>query len=146
MDETNEILLNSWLRLSKAIYNERIVPDLTYNESLIYNLLYRNQRKNPEKPLTATDLCKSTKILKSQMNRILNNMEQKKMIVRERSTVDKRQVLVKLEEEQLDIYHRQHEKILDIVDEIINKMGKEKALQTIEIFNLVSDIAEEVIQ
>lgn len=146
MDETNEILLNSWLRLSKAIYNERIVPDLPYNESLIYNLLYRNQQKNPEKPLTATDLCKSTKILKSQMNRILNSMEQKKMIVRERSTTDKRQVLVRLEQEQIEIYQKQHEKILDIVDEIINKMGKEKARQTIEIFNLVSDIAEEVIE
>ena len=68
---TNEALLGAWLRLSTSINNSRLVTELPYNESLICNVLYRNDLLHNEKKLTATELCAETKILKSQMNRSL---------------------------------------------------------------------------
>lgn len=143
--ERNEQLLDAWLRLSISINNARLVSELPYNEALICNILYRNQLQNPEKKLTATDLCSETRMQKSQMNRTLNSMEEKNLIIRKRSGKDKRQVFVLLNMNQTEIYEKQHKKVLKIVDTLIEKIGTEKAEQTLELFTMIAEIAEEVI-
>lgn len=145
MTALNEQLLESWLLLSTSIINDKVVSDMPYNESLICNILYRNQLQNPEKKLTATDLCAETKMLKSQMNRTLNNMEKKKLISRERSGQDKRQILVTFHPENADSYRAQHEKILKIADAIIAELGPDKAREVIKLFENISGMAREII-
>lgn len=145
MTEINEEVLDAWLRLTTTIVNERIVSDLPYNETMICGVLYRYARNCPEKKLTATQLCGKLKMLKSQMNRTLNSMEEKGLIFRERSGEDKRQVYVSLNMEMVGVYERQHEKILDFVDRLLDKVGKEKAGEIIKLFTMISDTAEEVI-
>lgn len=145
MKPINEQLLDAWLRLSTVINNERVVSDVPYNESLICNILYRNQIQAPDRQLTATDLCNETRMLKSQMNRTLNSMEEKGFIRRERSTLDKRQVLVALDMDGIFLYQDQHSKILNLLDTIIAKMGNDKALEAISLFTQISKIANEVL-
>jgi len=65
--------------------------------------------------MTATELCCFTKMLKSQMNRTLNILEEKKLILRERSAADKRQVLILFNMENAQAYEKQHQDILKIV-------------------------------
>lgn len=137
----SEELLRAWLRLSLDIINERLVSEMPYKEALICSLLYRN----PDKRYTATDLCAETKTLKSQMNRTLNSMEEKKLIRRERSTQDKRQVFITLDTEQADLYKRQHAKILQLVDTVIEKFGKEKTTEIIEMLKEISGVVKEVL-
>lgn len=146
MQNMNEKVLDAWLRLSTTICNERIVSDMPYNETLICNTLYQSARECPEKKLTATELCAKLKMLKSQMNRTLNSMEAKGLIFRERSASDKRQVYVGLNMENFGIYWRQHEKILDFVGSLLEKMGKEKADEIIKVLNLITDSAKEVME
>ena len=138
----NEELLDAWLKLSVAINNEKVVSDMPYNEALICNILYRNQIHDPLKKLTATDLCNATKMQKSQMNRTLNSMEEKSLIVRERSELDKRQVFVSLNMEQNEIYERQHVKILEIIDSLTERLGEEKSKQALQLFTMITNIAE----
>lgn len=145
MNKLNEELLDAWVRVSMTVNSERVVSEMSYNESVVCNYLYRNERENPGKKITATDLCNFTKILKSQMNRTLNHLEEKNIITRERSSTDKRQVYVKINMNKADLYIKQHEKILKLVDAFIEKFGKEKAIEIIEMFNGISDLAEEVI-
>ena len=145
----NEELLSAWLRLSNTICNERIVTLLPYNEALICNIL-NNQRKNfPGKYLTATDLCEKTRLLKSLMNRTLNSLEEKGLIVRKRSEEDKRSVYVMFNEENISYYEKGHEEVLEVVDEIVNKIekriGSEKTKEIVDVFNVISDAALEVI-
>lgn len=83
-------------------------------------------------------------MLKSQMNRTLNNMEQKEIIIRERSETDRRQVFVRLNPSQLSAYQKQHRKILDMIDLMIDKTGTETAQQAISIFNQLANAAMEV--
>ena len=104
MENINENLLNTWLRLSTSVVNSRLVSNLSYNESLVCNILYHAQKKEPDQLLTATDLCNATKMLKSQMNRTLNQLEEKKLITRIRSSSDKRQLFVKFNLDTADIY------------------------------------------
>lgn len=146
MNNRNEELLNAWLRLSVGVNNGRLASDMPYNESLICNILYCNILTHPQEQMTATDLCRETRMLKSQMNRTLNSMEKKKLIVRERSQKDKRQVYIRLDMTQLEPYQAQHQKILEIVDSIIEKIGADAADEAIRICNLVADTTSEVLK
>jgi len=143
--QLNEVLLGAWLKLSTAINNSRLVSEMSYNESLICNILYRNATENPETALTATDLCSETKILKSQMNRILTQLEDKNLITRERSVEDKRKILVRLTTEQSNAYLIQHKQILNLLDDIIEKLGEEQTKEIIRALNGITDVASEII-
>ena len=143
--QLNEVLLGAWLKISTAINNSRLVSEMSYNESLICNILYRNATENPDVLLTATDLCTETKILKSQMNRILTQLEEKNLITRELSSQDRRKVYVRLTNEQSNAYLKQHEQIIKLLDDIIAKLGEEKTLEIIEVLNGISDVAGEII-
>lgn len=144
--QLNEVLLGAWLKISTAINNSRLVSEMSYNESLICNILYRYSTECPEKKLTATDLCAETRILKSQMNRILTQLEEKNLITRERSPKDKRKIFVHLTTEQSNAYLKQHEKILKLLDDIIRKLGEEQTKEVIRALNGVSEIAGEIIK
>ena len=144
--QLNEVLLGAWLKLSIAINNSRLVSEMSYNESLICNILYRNTIDNPEIKITATDLCTQTKILKSQMNRILNQLEDKNLITKERSPKDKRKIFIHLTSEQSNAYLKQHEQILNLLDNIIDRLGEEQTKEIIRALNGISDVATEIIK
>ena len=144
MNDMNEALLNSWLRLSTSINNPRLVSEMTYNESLVCNILYQQSHDANSQPITATDLCRKTNMLKSQMNRTLTQLESKGMITRQRSEQDKRQIFITMNLEQCHSYEHQHERILRILDDVIHKLGDEKSKTAIEIFNDISNIAEDL--
>ena len=142
--KNNEKILNAWLKLSTTICNERIVSELPYNETMICSILHHNASEDPEKKITATDLCEKMNMQKSQMNRTLNTMEQKGLIFRKRSEKDKRQVFVTMNMEKAGIYKKKHEKILKFVDSIMEKVGKDKAEEIIQMFTLITSKAKEV--
>lgn len=145
MQNINEKVLSAWLKLSTAICNERIVSELPYNESLVCGILHENAVEHPEEKITATDLCEKTNMQKSLMNRTLNSLEEKGLIFRKRSEKDKRQVFVSMNMENAEVYERQHKNILRVVDEIVEKVGKEKADEIVSLFTLISNKAKEVI-
>lgn len=146
MQNINEKVLSAWLKLSTAICNERIVSELPYNESLVCGILHENAVEHPEEKITATDLCEKTNMQKSLMNRTLNSLEEKGLIFRKRSEKDKRQVFVSMNMENAEVYERQHKNILRVVDEIVEKVGKEKADEIVSLFTLISNKAKEVIE
>lgn len=144
--QLNEALLDAWLKISTAVNNSRLVSEMSYNESRICNILYRNATEYPEKILTATDLCTETRILKSQMNRILTQLEEKKLITRERSPEDKRKIFIRLTTEQSNAYLTQHTQILKLLDNIIEKIGEEQTKEVIHALNGITDVAEQIIK
>ena len=95
--------------------------------------------------MTATDLCQATHILKSQMNRTLNELEEKGMILRKRSATDKRHVLITFNLEHAQQYEKQHKDILKMIDSIIKELGAEDTAQAIHILNRISDIANTIL-
>lgn len=142
---TSESLLNAWLRLSTSVINPRLVSELSYNESLICNILYNHYCEDPTRQMTATDLCHETRILKSQMNRTLNLLEKKQIVRRERSQNDKRQVFISLDWEHAQVYKTQHERILKLVDAIISEFGDEQATHAIGVIQALADAADRAI-
>ena len=137
MKSINESLLRAWLKLSTSIVNDRVVSDLSYNEALICNILFREKVTNPDGRMTATDLCQETRMLKSQMNRTLCRMEARGLICRQRSTEDKRKILVFMNPDHMSLYHDLHRKVLLLVDGIVDEIGETKA-------KLIADLMEEL--
>lgn len=130
MAELQEALLSAWLNLSANLWNERIVRSLSYNESFVCGLLARQGQQQPEEPwLTARDLCRSTKLLKSQMNMILNGLEEKGYILRRRFDSDRRLIYVSLTPQGLTQYLQEHEHILTVVTAVTDRLGTEKSAQ-----------------
>lgn len=139
MRGVNEKVLTSWLKMIFSVDGEHLVTQLPYNEAVVCNLLL----DNPEKQMTATDLCGITKMQKSLMNRTLTSLESKKLIERIRSNEDKRLVLVKLVNDVNNIFMKQHEKSLKYVDKIVNRIGKDKVDEVLALFDSITKIAQE---
>ena len=74
------------------------------------------------------------------------NMEKKNWIQRQRSKKDRRQILIALNEEKMRAYQEQHEHVLNIVNKLIERIGRENAEKTVELFNLIEQIAREEIK
>ncbi len=130
-----EQLLKAWLNLSSCIWNRRMVTGLSYNEALVFNLMYRQRDKH----YTATELCGLTNFLKSQMNRTLCQMEDKGLIQRVRSKEDKRNVYIMPTLKGEEVYFKEHEEVLEIVRQVISKLGPEKTVQVEKVLNEVAD-------
>lgn len=135
-NDAGERLLSAWLTLSSTLWNERIVTGMTFNEAFVCNLL---SRQDAAQPLTATDLCQRTKLLKSQMNKVLSEMERKGYVQRMRSEKDKRQMLLRLTEAGQTAYAKEHSGISEILHRLVEDLGEEKALHA-------ADIVEEITQ
>lgn len=135
----NERVLSSWLNMLIAVDSERVPSQLSYNESVICNILYSNK----DKEMTATDLCAVMKMQKSLMNRTLNNLEEKQIVRRIRSNKDHRKIVLQLVEDNESLFMKQHIKSLEYVDRIIEQVGNEKVEEIIYIFETITKIAQE---
>lgn len=142
MENINEAILEAWIDLITAVDSERLVFKMPYNEAIICNILYRNQ----DKEVTATDLCKYTKMQKSQMNRTLTSLENKGFIKRNRSLKDRREITIELINDNSGIFKEVHNSNLALIDKIISRIGVEHAEEIIKLFSTIATIAKEEIK
>lgn len=119
-------LLDSWLNLTSTLWNTRLVSSLTYNEAHVMGLLLRHS--TPDNPMTATDLIRRTRLLKSQMNKILTALESRGYITRTRAELDKRMIFILLTEPGINAYREEHKNVDAILNQLVNKIGPERAL------------------
>lgn len=133
-----EELLESWLALSMTISNRRIVERLSYNEAKICNLLYRRKQEHTDGEVTATELCQETGMLKSAMNATLRKLEKRNLIQKNRSEMDRRQYYVSLNMEHMELYLEEHQRILELVSQIIVSVGEEKIRQTLPVLEQIA--------
>ena len=123
--KVEEALLGAWMDMALHIRGNRLVTTLSFNEIVVCSMLYRSMISG-DGMLTATDLGGKTKLLKSQLNKVLTVMEEKGLIERIRSEKDKRKVFLKLREERLTVYLEEHEKVMEIVHQVCMALGEEK--------------------
>lgn len=134
----NEKILSSWLKMILAVDSERVASKLSYNESVICNVLYTNK----DEEMTATELCSITNMQKSLMNRTLNSLELKELVKRVRSTKDKREIVIQLVDSPNRLFMKQHKKTLEYVEKIVSQLG-EKTDEVVNIFEMIAKIAQE---
>lgn len=120
-----DALLEAWLNLSSTLWNTRIVTSMTFNEAHVLGILLRHNEDAD--PITATDLIRRTRLLKSQMNKILTTLEKQQMISRARAESDKRLIYIRLTEKGKYAYLDEHKKVEGILSELIERLGEQRA-------------------
>lgn len=143
MENLNENLLAAWLTLSSVVNNERIVSTIPFNEAHVCNLLYRQRLDAPDVYLTATELCARTRMLKSQMNKVLGSLERRGMIERFPAPEDRRKAYIRLREENLDQFEAVHARSIALVDHAIEKLGLEDSETLVDLFLRVANYVDE---
>lgn len=136
-------MLSAWLHVTTSVSRLYQLKGLRYNEALICHILMSHELDHPGEPLTATDLCRKSHILKSQMNRTLQSLEDKGVIERQRSDDDRRRVFTRLRPDS-EVYVEQHEKVLETVSAIAERLGAEDPDGVIALFEAIGDAADEV--
>ena len=120
-----EELLRSWMEMSVCIRGNRILSQFSFNEIFVCRLLLHQREEGGTPFLTASDLCRRTRLLKSQMNHLLNTMEKKGLIERLPGQPDKRTVQVRLQEAAVPLYQQEHGKILELLRAVSAALGEE---------------------
>lgn len=143
----NEELLAVWLRLTSVIDNQRLAASyeasrdrLSFNEAMVCGLLEQDGT------LTASDLCRRTCILKSQMNAILRSLEQKGVISRRPSQADRRRVELELLPAGFDLYQRGHRRVRAMADRLVAEMGREQVETLLPLLRQAAEIFDTIQQ
>ena len=145
MENLSEKLLAAWLKMSSVVNNERIVSTIPYNEAHVCNLLYRRRMDSPESYLTATELCAQTRILKSQMNKVLASLEKRGMIERFPAPDDRRKAYIRLKEENLGQFEAVHARSIHLVERAIERIGAADAEYAVVLLNRIADYVDETL-
>ena len=147
----DEELLAAWLRLTTVIDNQRLAvscaadqPRLPFNEAMVCGLLYAAQASGES--LTASGLCRRTRILKSQMNAILRSLEGKGVISRRQSQADRRLVELRLLPGGLALYRESHRRSVSMAGRLIDEMGEERIRTLLPLLRQAADIFETIQQ
>lgn len=147
----DEELLSVWLHLTGVIDNQRLAasqsalagkPSLSFNEAVVCGLLARAQEQG--RCLTASGLCRQTRILKSQMNAILCSLEKKGVVSRCRSETDRRQVELRLLPEGMDRYQENHRRIRALAGRLVDEMGEDSVRTLLPLLRRAAEIFDAV--
>ena len=136
-------LLDSWLNLTSTLWNTRLVSSLTYNEAHVMGLLLRHSTE--ANPMTATDLIRRTRLLKSQMNKILTSLESRGFITRTRAEMDKRMIYILLTEEGVAAYQEEHKNVDTILNQLVTQIGAERALYIAKELSEITEILDGIV-
>lgn len=132
-----EDLLNAWLKMSVCIKGNRILNELSFNEITILNALNGGD-------LTFKMILEKTKMLKSQLNRVLNALINKKMVISYANSNDKRSVIYSLNNQNRKVYDDEHKRVLMIMNSIKNTLGEEETKRLALDIERATDIVNKI--
>lgn len=104
----------------------RLLDKLSLNEMFILSFLYTNKKASP------SDLKERINLLKSQINRHLNNLLDKGYITMTQDPDDKRKSNITLTESGVAVYLEEHKKIIAIMNIVTSKLGNKKTEELTE--------------
>ena len=136
-------LLDAWLNLTSTLWNTRLVSSMTFNEAHVLGILLRHQ--SDEEPMTATDIIRRTRLLKSQMNKIITSLEGRGYVSRVRASLDKRMIHIHLTAEGERAYLEQHKAVEDILEQLIERIGAERALLVAAELSEITEILDDIV-
>ena len=129
----SEKLLASWISLSGIIKNSRITKGLMYNEAVVMYFLYKSYTEDSQGMISIKEIVEKTRMQKSLVNRTVNSLEEKGLLLRCEAEGDRRMTFVKCVGDRLDTFLRVHEESLSIAENIIDIIGEDDA----EAFNRI---------
>lgn len=121
MEKTYLALIRAWVSLSSMLKNSRFTKELSYNEATVMLLLYEAQ----DEPVSIKEITSLTHMLKSQVNRTINALEEKGLLERCPSQGDRRIGYVRLRKDKMELFLQVHSASMKIARQISDIIGPE---------------------
>lgn len=131
-----EELLRAYINMSVNIKENRLLSDLSFNEIMVMNLIVEEERSFKE-------LEERLNILKSQLNRIINDLKAKGLVESYIPLNDKRKLIIK-KGNNIELYNTEHERMLRLMSLVKNKLGEADFKKLIELLNETTNVIKGV--
>lgn len=135
-----EALLTAWLKVSVKLRNHRLVHHLPYNQAFACHFIYQAEQNNTR--ITATQLCEYTGMLKSHINKILKELNEKELIQIQINPADRRERFIFFTEKGKTVYLAEKKNSTAIAAYAAQQLGSEDTQQMIRLLSAVADIFE----
>ena len=135
MADIEEIMLKAWINMSVNTRENRLLNELSFNEMLVLNMIQ-------DKECSFKELVNELNILKSQLNRVIQNLVQKKLIIAYTPENDKRSLMIK-KGDNTELYKQEHARMIEIMRKIRKQKGEEDTLKLIYLLNQVASLVKE---
>ena len=139
-EELIEPLLGAWIRLNNSVKGNRFLSGISYHQMIVLKIIGRDLSAC----VTAADIGRETKLLKSQVNAILHDMEQDGLIEREHAELDGRKIRIKATEKGQKTYEEHHVKIRHTVAAITSALSDEDIIKLTALLTAVVDKADAI--
>lgn len=131
-----EEMLRSYINMSANIKENRLLSDLSFNEIMVMNLIV-------EEEMSFKELQNRLNILKSQLNRIINDLKNKSLIETYIPLDDKRKLMIK-KGSNIALYFNEHEKMLKLMSLVKKELGENDFKKLIELLNKTTSVIKGV--
>lgn len=118
--EQNLELLDAWMNMTANIKVNRLLQDMSLNEMFICSYIYRFNKASFKQ------LIEKTNLLKSQMNRQLNDLIEKGFVTKNTDDNDKRKIVLEMTEKGKEVYLKEHEKVVALISRVTKELGNKK--------------------
>lgn len=119
MDDKYHALIQAWVQLSGILKNSRFTKELPYNEAIVMLQLY----ESCDQPISIKEITAKTRMLKSQVNRTINSLQEKGLLIRCQVVGDRRVGYVQAVKERLDVFLQVHASSMEIAKKISEIIG-----------------------
>ena len=131
-----EEMLRSYINMSANIKENRLLSDLSFNEIMVMNLIV-------EEEMSFKELQNRLNILKSQLNRIINDLKNKSLIETYIPLDDKRKLMIK-KGSNIALYFKEQEKMLKLMSLVKKELGENDFKKLIELLNKTTSVIKGV--
>ncbi len=134
MEDKHLALIQAWVQLSGMLKNSRFTKELPYNEAIVMLQLYQAGQH----PISIKQITDKTHMLKSQVNRTINSLEEKGLLERCQGDGDRRLGYVRILRQRLEIFLQVHATSMEIAKNISEIIGPEDTDHFIRIVNTLA--------
>lgn len=124
-NKREEELIHTWLELNLTIKESKYLDKMSFNQVAVCHYIYRSEQ-NSDGFVTATELSYNMRMLKSQLNSLINQMIYKGYVYKEQSQEDKRVYKIGFTDNGRQAYLSEHENILLIAKHINSLIDKKE--------------------
>lgn len=140
----DEQVLSAWIRLNSVLKDSRMTKDLTYNEAIVMNLVYRRYVQDPHALVSVKAITHETNMLKSQVNRTITALCDQGFLTKQRDSEDGRNLFVAPVAEKLPEFLAVHAHSLAMVQAVIEAIGEEDARTFVSISERVAQAEQQI--
>lgn len=125
--QLEEEVIAAWVKLTGLLKNTRLSQGMIYNEAIIMLIVNRRYEQDGEGLVSFKEIVAETNMLKSLVNRTIDSLVKKNLLLRCEGKTDRRTTFVRPVKENLHEYLEVHQRTLEMVGQIVEIIGKEDA-------------------